>query len=173
MNVELAIKPQNDGFPFWKRAILFFYVNFGKRLVKMPKIYFYDSGLACHLLKIKLEDLAHHPNRGNLFEGLVISEIIKRHYNLGEVPHLYFWRDKTGHEVDCILAEGQNLVPIEIKSSRTAVPQFFEGLTYWNNIAGKPQNNGFVVFAGASQQIRGYKNLISWQSIEKIFEAYE
>jgi predicted AAA+ superfamily ATPase len=148
-----------------------YHTSFGKRLVKTPKIYFYDTGLATHLLKIKQDDLALHPNRGGLFESFIISEILKWYYNHGTLPSLYFWRDSVGHEVDCILEDGQKLVPIEIKSSRTTNQRFFEGLEYWNSISKQSLENGFVVFAGSAHQIRGRANLISWQSMQQIFDT--
>lgn len=145
-----------------------YHANINKRLVKTPKLYFYDSGLLCHLLRIKEQDLAVHPNRGNIFESIIISEIIKWHYNRGKQPSLYFWRDKIGHEVDCMIVEGQKIVPIEIKAGRTSSARFFEGLEYWNELTNNESNNGYVVYAGSSQQIRGQKNLISWQAIDTI-----
>lgn len=147
-----------------------YYNNLGKRLVKTPKIYFYDTGLASFLLKIKEEELALHPNRGGLFESLIISDIRKWHYNNSIIPSVYFWRDQTGHEIDCIVEHGLKLIPIEIKSGRTSSPRFFEGINYWNKIAGKETSNGFVVYGGDAQQAKGYNNLISWQNVEKILK---
>jgi uncharacterized protein len=147
-----------------------YHTKFGKRLVKTPKLYFYDTGLACNLLRIKQEEVATHPNRGNLFESLIISECYKWYYNHAKLPNVYFWRDKVGNEVDCIIEEGQKLIPIEIKSSRTMNQRFFESLEYWNSIADQPVDNGFVIFGGSADQISVKPNLISWQSMNKIFE---
>lgn len=147
------------------------HTSFGKRLIKTPKIYFYDTGLACYLLKIKEEELATHPSRGGLFESFIITEVLKWYYNHGKVPSVYFWQDKTGHEIDCVIDEGSNiLIPIEIKAGRTASPRFFEGLEYWNELAEDKQKNNFVVYAGESKQMRGYANLVSWQSLDTIFK---
>lgn len=155
-----------------------YHANLGKRLIKAPKIYFYDTGLLCYLLAIKQEELAHHANRGNIFESFVISEIFKYYYNNGQDPRIYFWRDKTGHEVDCIVQDGMRRIAIEIKAGRTVNQRFFEGIEYWQELAEKNQDpearslshEGFVVFAGASQQIRVRPNLISWQKLEDIFK---
>jgi len=144
-----------------------YHKNFGKRLIKSPKLYFYDSGLACHLLRIKREELATHPNRGNLFESFVLSEILKSYYNRGDIPPVYFWRDKMGHEVDCIIEDGQKLIPIEIKSSRTINSRFFENLQYWNKITGVEREN-VVIYAGSSKQPTGYANVVSWEDVDKI-----
>lgn len=148
-----------------------YHVNFGKRLVKTPKLYFYDSGLACHLLKIKQDELALHQSRGNLFESFAIAEIVKWHYNRGIVPSLYFWRDQTGNEVDCLIAQGQTLTPIEIKSSRTYNQRFFEGLSFWNKIAEQEPDNGFVLYAGSAQQPRVNNKMISWQCLDEILHT--
>lgn len=153
-----------------------YHVNMGKRLVKAPKIFFYDSGLLCSLLGIEEKDLAHHPNRGNIFESFVISECIKLFYNQGKNPQIYFWRDKTGHEVDCIIQQGQTLTAVEIKSARTVNQRFFEGIEYWDALRGQDQSQGvsksdsFIVFAGSSDQPRVSPQLISWQSLETIFK---
>ena len=91
--------------------------NFNKRLVKNPKIYFYDTGLACHLLGIRTtQELLFHPMRGALFETLIISEFFKCHYNVAETPRLYYWKDVQSHEVDCIMEKSfGHPFPIEIK----------------------------------------------------------
>ena len=145
-----------------------YHSNITKRLVKTPKLYFYDPGLATYLLKMKEQELAIHPNRGNLFETLIISDIFKWHYNHGISPSIYFWRNKTGNEVDCIVDINHTLVPIEIKASRTTSQRFFEGLTYWNIANKKEENHGFVIFGGDAQQARGYTNVVSWQKIDTI-----
>lgn len=94
--------------------------NFGKRLVKMPKLYFLDTGLACWLLGIRSEDvLALHPLRGALFENWVVGECIKARYNRGQPADLYFWRDNNGLEADLIFEQGEHLQMVEIKSGQT------------------------------------------------------
>ncbi|MCK5838673.1 MAG: ATP-binding protein, partial [Bacteroidales bacterium] len=86
--------------------------NFNKRLVKMPKLYFYDSGLLCSLLGIiNINQLRTHYLRGGLFENMVISEILKYYFNRGIEPPVYFWRDKHGHEIDCLIDMGDDLLP--------------------------------------------------------------
>lgn len=151
-----------------------YHTNIGKRLVKTPKIFFYDTGLLCSLLGIEEKDLAHHPNRGNIFESFIISECIKQSYNQGKNPQIYFWRDKTGHEVDCIIHEGQKLIALEIKSGRTVNQRFFDGIEYWNKLiqenSSTTESKSFVVFAGSSKQPRVRPNLISWESLEEIFK---
>jgi len=142
--------------------------NFSKRIVKMPKLYFYDTGLVCSLLGIKkTEHLATHPLRGNLFENLMISEIIKNQLNKNEVGNTYFWRDHTGHEVDVIIDNGRSLYPIEIKSGQTVNDDFFKGLKQWFKISG--QSKGTVIYGGQVSQL--YSEGISalpWEDVRSI-----
>lgn len=103
--------------------------NRGKRLVKSPKVYFYDTGLACALAGIDtVEQLMHDPLRGGLFENLVILEKMKQSYNAGKRPDLYFYRDSNGVEVDLVEHSGRKLIPTEIKSSATFNPEFCKNL---------------------------------------------
>lgn len=120
-------------------------------------------------LRIKQEELGLHPNRGNIFESFIISEIVKWYYNKGDTPPVYFWRDNHDHEIDCIIEDGQKLTPVEIKSSRTVKSQFFDGLKYFNQLTEEKYNEGLVVFAGSKKQPQISPNVISWQELEKIF----
>lgn len=101
-----------------------YHKNLGKRIVKRAKLYFYDPGLICYLLQIKQKDLATHPNKGNIFESFIITDILKHYYNKGIDPRVYFWRDKTEHEIDCIIEEKQKLIPIEIKGEELLIHAF-------------------------------------------------
>lgn len=142
--------------------------NYNKRLVKSPKIYFYDTGLLCHLLDIKSSgQLSTHYLRGGIFESFVISEILKLHYNNARHPSLYFWRDKGGHEVDCLIEEGMDLIPIEIKSGRTVSTDFFADLSYWSKLSGIPQENTFLIYGGDESQKRSYGRVLSWKDFPK------
>lgn len=143
-----------------------YHANFGKRFIKTPKLYFYDTGLACQLLKIKPDELILHPYRGNVFESLIIADLLKWHYNKGKVPTLYFWKDKTGNEIDCIIAQGQRLIPVEVKSGRTVGQRFFEGLSYWQQLT--QDKEGFVVFGGESEQARAFAPVVSWRDMSRI-----
>ncbi|MDD2717366.1 MAG: ATP-binding protein [Candidatus Wallbacteria bacterium] len=123
--------------------------NFGKRVVKTPKIYFVDSGLLCFLLSIrKPDELKNHPLYGNIFENFVISEFYKRIFHIGEMPPLYFWRDRLGNEIDLAVDLGELLYPIEIKSSRTFSPALSHGLKKWMNLAVGQTGEGLVVYDG-------------------------
>ncbi len=147
------------------------YKNFSKRLIKAPKLYFYDTGLACYLLDILDEkQLLTHYLHGGLFESFVISEILKMYYNKGRVPAVYFWRDKTGHEVDCLIDKGLDIFRIEIKSTKTVRSNLFDGLKYWNMISGISDNKSCLVYQGDQSYKREKVNVISWESISNIIK---
>ncbi len=144
--------------------------NFNKRIVKMPKLYFYDTGLACALLGVQeAEQLYSHPLRGSLFENFCISELIKGRTNQAKVPNIYFWRDNVGHEIDVIIENATQLTPIEIKSGKTITPDYFKGLNFWSKISGNSE--GTIIYGGDKEQTRSNnKRVISWKNIEKIIE---
>ncbi len=147
------------------------YKNFSKRLIKSPKLYFYDTGLACNLLDIETVDqLKRHYLRGGLFECMVISNLIKQSYNIGRRAGCYFWRDHTGHEVDCVIEKGEQLFPIEIKAGLTLSPDFFDGLKFWNDIAHAKPGNSFLVCAGGPQKTWQEINIVDWRSCGKIVD---
>lgn len=108
-----------------------YFENFGKRIIKSPKLYFYDSGLVCHLLGIHSEsDLRRSPFYGFIYEGFIASEIVKSQINAGGRSELYFFRDREGLEVDFVLPRGNGVLWfIEVKASRTPVPQMAAPLT--------------------------------------------
>lgn len=143
--------------------------NFNKRLVKSPKLYFYDTGLLCHLLDIQSpSQLATHYLRGGIFESFIISELIKRDYNNGRQPSLYFWRDKQGHEIDCIIEQGVDLIPIEIKSGKTITTDFFSNLNYWNTLVETPAKQRYLVYGGDEDQKRSNEQVLSWKNLSSI-----
>jgi len=141
--------------------------NFGKRLVKTPKLYFYDTGVACNLLEIDGPDsLYSHYLRGNLFENFVISEITKQYYNRDKDPKLYFWRNLSGNEIDCIIEKGQNLTAIEIKSGKTINESFFDSLKYWQELSGNTSKDSYLVYAGDESHKRSVANVVVWNDLK-------
>lgn len=143
--------------------------NFSKRVIKTPKLYFYDTAIACHLLSISSEkDLSTHYLRGGLFESMILSDIIKQRFHAGRLSNLYFWRDKSGLELDGILENGSSLVPIEIKSGETINSDFFANLMKWNKISSTPPDNNFLVYGGRDDQHRMQGSVLSWKSIDKL-----
>ena len=140
------------------------YKNFNKRLVKMPKLYFTDAGLMSSLLEIKNKNqIQNHPLRGNIFETFIVSELLKLRFNKGLRANLYFWRDKVGHEIDCILDKGLNLTPIEIKSGKTITGEMFKNIEYWKKVSGKSKNDAYLIYGGSSNQKRSGVNVLSWK----------
>jgi len=146
-----------------------YYKNFSKRLIKSPKLYFYDTGVACNLLGISTaEQYSVHYLKGGLFESMVISELIKQQYNYGTVPQTYFWRDQSGHEIDCIIEKGIETLAIEIKAGMTITSSFFDSLQYWQKLAKIPSSNNFLIYGGTEQQYRKYGNVYGWKNFSQI-----
>lgn len=140
--------------------------NFGKRLVKTPKLYFHDTGLAAFLLGIRdAEHLSIHSARGALFENFVVSELLKQRYNQGLASNLYFWRNNTGDEVDVVIEQGEKLLPIEIKSGQTFNADFLTGIHKWMKIAGDAALTPQLVYGGSENMTRNGVELRSWRQI--------
>jgi hypothetical protein len=145
--------------------------NFSKRLIKSPKLYFYDPGLVSHLLGIESPDmLISHYSRGGVFESMIIIDLVKRRYNAGKTPSLYFWRDKTGLEIDCIIEKADELLPIEIKSAQTINSGFFESLHRYCQLAGISPASSYLVYGGAENQKRQNGHVVSWKHLSEIQE---
>jgi predicted AAA+ superfamily ATPase len=127
----------------------------GKRLVKSPKIYFYDVGLACWLLGIKtVEQLQHHPLRGALFENLVVLEVLKSQRNQGLRDPLYFFRDSNGLEIDLLLEHADGLQLAEIKASQTVSAPLFKNLRTVSNLLGDRVKSQHLIYGGVERQDR-------------------
>jgi uncharacterized protein len=139
--------------------------NYNKRLVKAPKLYFYDTGIAANLLGINDQaNVEAHFAKGCLFENMIISDLIKQVLNQGRQPHFYYWRDKVGHEIDLIIEDGDNVIPIEIKSGKTINSDFFKNINYWKNISHKEK--AFIIYGGNEEQRRSAGHIISWQKLD-------
>ena len=125
-----------------------YFENFGKRMVKNPKIYFTEVGLAAWLLGIKSSEMvARDPLVGNLFENMIVAEAMKARLNSGNTPDLYFFRDQRGFEIDMLLAANRRLYPYEIKAARTWSPDFAHNLKVFAERDDRIQN-GTVIYAG-------------------------
>lgn len=146
-----------------------YYKNLNKRLVKTPKLYFYDSGLACSLLNIlEPQKLFTHDLRGALFESFVMAGLTKMRLNQGKQPDLYFVRDIQGYEIDCVWEKQDLLIPIEIKSSTTAKQSFFDQFTKWDAFSGQHNAPRFIVYAGDLDQQWPEALALSWRRLKKI-----
>lgn len=142
--------------------------NFHKRLIKMPKLYFYDTGIACSLLGIeRAEDLNMHFLRGGLFESFVISDLLKQRYHQGLQPRHFFWRDSLGHEIDCLIETSSQLIPMEIKSGKTISSDYFSELLRFSKLANLDPKNNILIYAGDEDQIRSQGRIYGWRSLPK------
>jgi predicted AAA+ superfamily ATPase len=143
--------------------------NFNKRLVKSPKLYFYDTGVACSLLGIREQEQVNlHYMKGSLFENLILNEFIKRSFNRGENRQPYYWQENHGKEIDCLLVNGERVTAVEFKSGKTMSTSYFDNLKYWQSIAALPENQGYVVYGGEQSMQTGAGTLISWRNLDRI-----
>ncbi len=135
------------------------YKNFNKRLIKSPKLYFTDTGLLCHLLRIRsFEELRKSDMRGHIFETWVIDEFIKNYYNRRQEPDMFYWRDSGGNEIDLLISRGDELLPIGIKSSQTFNDNLIKELNFWRNITNNPRHSGILIYGG--DNLLEFKGLI-------------
>ncbi len=145
-----------------------YFRNFGKRLVKTPKLYFLDTGLAAALLEIGSPDALNiHPQRGALFETLVVGEFVKRRYNAGRPAGLWFWRDNTGIEVDLLFEIGTRLLPVEIKSGATFVRDWTKGLRKWAGFAADEALPGRLIYGGDERFPYDGVEVFPWRAIDE------
>jgi uncharacterized protein len=139
------------------------FTNTGKRLVKSPKLYFYDVGLVCWLLGLRTpEQVFRDPLWGSLFENFIIMEALKDRLNSGESAEMYFYRDSEGNEVDLLLPTGGKLHAIEIKAGATVTPDYFKGLKTFSTHHPNALTGGGLVFGGAQGQNRSDWPVHSW-----------
>jgi len=132
-----------------------YHKNFNKRIVKMPKLYFYDTGLALALMGVENESqLMIHPFRGNLFENMVIIDILKQRFNQGKSNNLFFWRNNVGNEIDLLIKKQGRRFPVEIKSGQTISEDYFKGIKYWEKMT--KDEGGFLIYGGNMYQKRSH-----------------
>lgn len=145
--------------------------NFAKRLVQQPKVYFYDTGLLCYLLGIQnYKQVDTHFARGNIFENLIIIDLLKNKLNTAQQENLFFWRDKNGKEVDCIIETAGKLYPIEIKSSQTKSMHFFDGVNFYKNLAGLKSKQIFVVYGGKEKVVTKDGVMLPWDLMDELYK---
>ncbi len=143
-----------------------YYRNFKKRLVKTPKLYFLDTGLAAWLLGIqKPEQMALHPLYGALFETWVVGECLKARWHKALEANLYFWRDRSGHEVDLLVDQGSSILPVEIKSAQTVAGDFLLSVERWRDLAGEAAGAPLLVYGGTEGQKRTGATIIPWRGL--------
>ena len=146
-----------------------YFQNFGKRLVKSPKLYFLDVGLMAWLLGIRDElSIATHAARGALFETWVVSELIKQRFNAGQPADLNFWRDSAGHEIDVVFETPAGLQAVEIKSGSTFAADWTDGLKKWQKFAGDtPTLKPILIYGGTDSHEREHCLLTGWQDVAR------
>ncbi len=140
--------------------------NFNKRVVKSPKLYFYDTGLLCQFLGIReAAQVVSHPLRGAIFENYVVAEVAKAYLHHRLQPPIFFWRDKTGHEIDLLIEKADHLYPVEIKSGNTMSPDMLDGLLWWTKLAGLPPDVGTLVYGGDEAFTRNKVPVRPWFAV--------
>lgn len=145
-----------------------FYKNYSKRQIKSPKLYFWDTGLLCHLLDIRKGNLqVTHPLWGHIFEQLIVVDYLKKNAHLDQLRTYHFWRDSKGHEVDLLYAENNQLHIHEIKASTTIQNKHLAGLNYFTKISSDPITSRMLIYGGAESQSRTNYKVIAWRDIAK------
>ncbi|HLF65374.1 MAG TPA: ATP-binding protein [Saprospiraceae bacterium] len=141
--------------------------NYNKRIIKSPKLYFYDTGMVCSILGLnKAGDVQNYHNKGALFENHIITEHIKTQYNQGLPFSAWFWQDQSGKEIDLLMQSGNETSAVEIKSGKTFNPSFFQNLTYWQNLSGTKPEQCAVIYGGDTSFQTSSGRLISWREWE-------
>lgn len=142
------------------------HANFRKRLVKTPKLYITDPGLACSLLGIQsAAQIATHPLRGAIFETWIAGELLKARYNRGLRSNLYFWRDRAGLEVDFLVEDGLHLCPVEAKAGATVAEDSFAALDAWRRLAGKAAGPATLLHGGTDRHERRDVSVLPWTAL--------
>lgn len=145
-----------------------YFKNFNKRIIKSPKLYFNDTGLACSLLGIDSTDqVKTYHSKGALFENLIITDLLKSRLHNGADPRFYFWQNKTKQEIDLIIDRPNNPLPYEIKSGMTMSDNYFTNLKYWQKLTGEKSENLNVIYGGDTDLKTSSGNFISWKSMHK------
>lgn len=151
-----------------------FYENFNKRITKTPKLFFYDTGVACSLLNIQNpEQLYSHYLTGGLFENFVLNEMNKTYFNRGKKPAFYFWQNKERKEIDLIIDTGLKQFPFEIKAAQTKNRHFFDNLKYWQKLNEIPSEYLNVTYGGDEDFKTSNGNFVSWRNIPEVVFSVE
>ena len=143
-----------------------YYENFNKRLVKTPKLYFYDTGLLCHLLNIRsAEEMEENRLKGNIFENMVIAEYQKKNFHQSLHQNYYFWQDSNNHEIDLLIKTANGFDIFEVKATQTIKPSVFAGMDYFEAIAGDAKIKKTLIYGGVENQKRSKYSVLGWAGI--------
>jgi predicted AAA+ superfamily ATPase len=146
-----------------------YYKNFNKRIIKSPKLYFYDTGLACSLVGIdSTEQVKTYHSKGALFENLIITELLKDSLHKGVNPRFYFWQNKTKQEIDLIIDQPSGPLPFEIKSGMTMNDSYFSNLKYWQKVTEDVSGVMNVIYGGDTNLKTEPGRFISWRNVKDI-----
>lgn len=141
------------------------YENFSKRIVKSPKLYFWDNGLLSFLLGIKdKKELSGQSLKASLFENLVVSEVLKKNFHQSQLRDFWFWRDSNGHEVDLLEKTTDGFHIYEIKPTSTIMYDLVKGLDYFDKISGGRVRSKTLIYGGNEDQDRSHFRVRSWKS---------
>lgn len=144
--------------------------NINKRVIKSPKLYFYDSGLVCNLLGLReVKDYNSHYMKGALFESFVLSELQKYIFNHKLLSKIYYFRDSNGNEIDAVIESSGSMKAVEIKSGKTIISDFFKVFHYWNKLTEGQQSKNYLVYGGEEYQSRSVAEVLGWKQLPKIF----
>lgn len=147
-----------------------FFSNIKKRLIKSPKLYFFDVGLASYLLGIEnKKHVENHPLHGNLFENMVVIELLKKRFNQGKQNNLYFFRDSNGNEVDIIYKIAHYGIPIEIKAGKTFTTDYLKGIKSYNKTFSMHDGKGAVIYAGNLNQTRNNIKIFCYKDLAQLY----
>lgn len=140
-----------------------------KRIVKSPKLYFYDTGLLCHLLDLnETTQIEQFHAKGSLFENMVAAELIKNRFNVFRPASVYFWRDSNGNEVDFLIREAGKMHLLEAKYSFTPSAQFLKGIQFLRAAAPHSKGKNVVLYAGDAPQTRSDARILSWRELHTL-----
>ncbi len=144
-----------------------YFENIGKRLVKTPKLYFYDTGLVCYLLGIENpKQLSTHPLRGNIFETMIVNEFLKARFNQGKESNIYFYRDKSQNEVDIVQLFGNEMYLYEVKSSKNFTKTFYKGLDYVKGLLDERVIQATVIYDGEEELKSQFKGIVNFRNLD-------
>ena len=147
-----------------------YYKNFSKRLIKSSKIYFYDTGIASHLLGLRSpEEVFLSPSRGFLFESMIVSEMKKHNMNYRKGQEFYFWKDNKGVEVDVLFETNQRLYSVEIKSGKTIQKNHFNNLKIYQEHVSSLHKKSFFIHTGDNLEERKHGMVLPWKEMKELF----
>ena len=148
------------------------YRNFNKRLIKAPKLYFLDVGLAAWLMGIHSpEQMRYHASRGALFETFVVSEFLKERFNQGMPSNLFYWRDSKGLEIDLVIEAADKLTAVEIKSGQTIASDFFFAIKKWLLLTEHPEASAWLVYGGNKNVVNYNISVVPWKELPDLTAA--